>query len=150
MRMMPPVYYSSTVRMSETVQCEKLKIRKGDVITIIISQLCNDPDEWITPEKFIPERFDPKNPLFLTPAGKRRNPYSFSPFLGGSRICIGKTFIEVVSKLTVPTLLSHVKFEFTEQVDRKTIPYMHNTMVARWMPEFKAAISDRKMTYRLK
>ena len=42
LRMMPPVYYSSTVRMSETVQCEKLKIRKGDMVTINIAGICND------------------------------------------------------------------------------------------------------------
>ena len=49
MRMMPPVYYSSSVRMTETVQCEKLKIRKGDVISIAMESLCNDPAEWIEP-----------------------------------------------------------------------------------------------------
>ena len=98
--------------MSETVQCGKLKIRKGDMLTILMSHLCNDPNEWIEPERFIPERFDTNSRYFLTPKGQRRNPYSFSPFLGGSRICIGKTFIEVVSKLTLPTLLSHFEFDF--------------------------------------
>ena len=148
--MQPPVYYSSSVRMSETVQCEKLRIRKGDVITIMIDSLCNDPKEWIEPDRFIPERFDPTSRYFLTPQGDRRNPYSFSPFLGGSRICIGKTFIEVVSKLTVPTLLSHFEFEFQEGVDRETVPFMHNNMVARWMPEFKARITSRDLVYTLK
>lgn len=167
---MPPVYYSSSVRMSETVQCEKLKIRKGDVMTIVMSHLCNDPAEWIEPGRFIPERFSQDSPYFLTPEGKRRNPYSFSPFLGGNRICIGKTgrlvqpriqlflrtnlhskktFIEVVSKLTVPTLLSHVKFEFKEGVDRDSVPYMHNNMTARWIPDFKALVTERHLTYKL-
>ena len=127
---MPPVYYSSTVRMSEDVQLEKLKVRKGDIIGIFMSSLCNNKDEWIEPESFIPERFDATSKYFLTPSGKRRNPYSFSPFLGGSRICIGKTFSEVISKLTVPTLLSHFNFEFKDGVDRENIPYMHNNMLA--------------------
>mmetsp|Transcript_47972 Transcript_47972/g.63507 ORF Transcript_47972/g.63507 Transcript_47972/m.63507 type:complete len:151 (-) Transcript_47972:112-564(-) len=145
--MQPPVYYSSSVRMSETVQCEKLKIRKGDLVTIFIDHLCNDKREWIDPERFIPERFDATSPYFLTPAGHRRNPYSFSPFLGGSRICIGKTFIEVVSKLTLPTLLSKFEFEFLEGVDRDSVPFIHNNMTARFMPEFKARITKRKLTY---
>ena len=127
--MNPPVYYSSSVRMSEDVQCEKLKLRKGDMITILMDKLCNNPDEWIEPETFIPERFDASSKHFLTPKSQRRNPYSFSPFLGGSRIRIGKTFIEVVSKLTVPTLLSHFNFEFKEGIDREKIPYMHNNMI---------------------
>jgi len=67
--MQPPVYYSSTVRMSETVQCEKLKIRKGDLITINMAHLCNNPREWIEPERFIPERFDAESPYYLTPKG---------------------------------------------------------------------------------
>ena len=143
LRMQPPVYYSSSVRMSETVQCEKLKIRKGDLLMIMMHGLCNDKREWIDPERFIPERFDPQSRYFLTPAGKKRNPYSFSPFLGGSRICIGKTFIEVVSKLTLPTLLSHFVFEFKEGVDRESVPFIHNNMTARWEPEFKARITER-------
>jgi len=145
--MQPPVYYSSSVRMSETVQCEKLRIRKGDLITIMLSKLSNDPKEWIEPERFIPERFDATSRYFLTPAGTRRNPYSHSPFLGGMRICIGKTFIEMVSKLTLPTLLMHFKFDFCEGVDRETIPFMHNNVTCRRMAEFKALVSRRTLTY---
>ena len=140
---MPPVYWASTVRMSETVQCEKLKIRKGDVINILIDKLCNDPDQWIEPDNFIPERFDPNSPYYLAPDGTRRNPYSFSPFLGGARICIGKTFVEVVSKLSIPTLVSHLVFEFKDDVDRDSVPFMHNNMIARRMPEFKCLVSKR-------
>ena len=106
LRMMPPVFYSSSVTMSENLTAGNLKIRKGDVMTINMGRLQNLPCEWQEPEKFIPDRFDQKSKYFLTPSGKRRNTYSFSPFLGGQRICIGKSFIEVVSKLTVPSLLS--------------------------------------------
>ena len=141
--MQPPVYYSSAIQMSQTVQCEKLMIRKGDIVNIMIHKLCNDPKEWIEPERFIPQRFDADSPYYLTPSGKRRNPYSFSPFLGGSRICIGKTFIEVVSKLTVPVLLAHFEFDFLEGVDREAIPFMHNNITASKMPEFTARITKR-------
>ena len=150
LRMQPPVYYSSSVRMSETVQCDKLKVRKGDIMTIVMSHLCNDPREWIEPERFIPERFDANSRYFLTPRGDRRNPYSFCPFLGGSRICMGKTFIEIVSKLTLPTLLSHYEFAFLEGVDKDTVPFMHNNMTASRMPEFKARITERERSYALK
>ena len=116
----------------------------------MISCLSNDPKEWIEPERFIPERFESTSRYFLTPAGKRRNPYSFSPFLGGMRICIGKTFIEIVSKLTLPTLLSNYKFEFCEGVDRETVPFLHNNVTCRRMAEFKARVSKRNITYSLK
>ena len=81
--MQPPVYYSSSIAMSETVPTGPLTMRKGDFISISMYDLCNNPSEWIKPEKFIPERFNSDSPYFLTPEGKKRNPFSFSPFLGG-------------------------------------------------------------------
>ena len=71
-------------------------------------------DEWQEPHKFIPERFDPESPYYLTPGGKKRNPLSFSPFLGGKRICLGKTFAEASSKIVGPTILMNFAFEFSD------------------------------------
>jgi len=59
----------------------------------------------------------PDNKWALTPSGQPRNPLSFTPFFGGKRICLGKTFAEVVTKFTVPLLMHHLDFEF---VDRET------------------------------
>jgi len=147
LRMMPPVYYSSTVRMSETVQAGNLLIRKGDPISINMGRMQNHPREWREPEKFIPERFDPKSAYYLTPEGKKRNTFSFSPFLGGQRVCIGKTFIEVVSKLTVPTLLTQFKFSFLDGVERENAPYLHNNMIVQWQPAFKAKVTKRNLKF---
>jgi len=61
--------------------------------------------EWIEPSKYIPERFDPESPYYLTPSGKKRHPMSFGPFLGGKRICLGKTFVETMSKIIGPSIL---------------------------------------------
>jgi len=38
---------------------------------------------------------------------------AFNPFLGGKRICIGKTFAEVTIRYTVPLLFHYFDFEFT-------------------------------------
>lgn len=67
LRMQPPVYYSSFVCMSETVKCGPLTIRKGDPISVGMYSLCNNPGEWIEPEKFIPERFDENSEYFFSP-----------------------------------------------------------------------------------
>ena len=88
-----------------------LKIRKGDQIMIGMACLGRDKNQWIQPEEFLPERFDSDSEYFLTPTGQKRNPFAFSPFLGGMRICLGKTFIESVSKVTLPVLLSKFQFE---------------------------------------
>lgn len=110
MRISPPVYWSSSVCMTKDVNAAGLKIRKGDLLYVGMAGLCNDPDQWISPEKFIPERFDSNSEFYLTPSGHKRNPYSFSPFLGGIRICLGKTFIEEVSKVTLPSVLKRFDF----------------------------------------
>ena len=121
MRLQPPVYYSSSVSMMKDVDAAGLKIRKGDQIYIGMGPLCNNPDQWQSPERFLPERFDSKNPLSLTPKGEKRNPFSFSCFLGGMRICLGKTFIEEVSKVTLPNLMRKFDFELEDQ--NLTIPF---------------------------
>lgn len=76
-----------------------------------MSNLHRNPKEWQHPDKYIPDRFDPENPLFLTPEGKRRHPMSFAPFLGGKRICLGKTFVETISKIIGPTILYNFDFK---------------------------------------
>jgi cytochrome P450 len=105
-------------------------------------RLGNNPDEWIEPEKFIPDRFNPSSPYFLTPRGTSRNPFSFSPFLGGQRICIGKTFIEAVSKFTVPSLLYHFQMEFTDDVDPKTFTLPFNNMIMTHMVKTDLLLSE--------
>ena len=108
-----------------------LRIRKGDSITVAMSHLCRDPEQWIRPHEFIPERFDLKSEYNLTPKGEKRNPFSFSPFLGGMRICLGKTFVESVSKVMLPVLLT--KFEF-ELPDAEGFVLPHNNMLCLEQP----------------
>ncbi len=52
----------------------------------------------------------------LTPDGKPRNPQAFTPFMGGKRICLGKTFAEVTIRFTVPLLFHAFDFEFVDPV----------------------------------
>ena len=105
--------------------------------------LCNNPKEWIQPDRFLPERFDPDSPYYKTPNGERRNPYSFTPFLGGSRICIGKTFIETVSKLTIPVLLNEFIFELPDGVTRDKFVLPANNITCSKSPTVTLLISDR-------
>jgi cytochrome P450 len=80
-----------------------------------MNALGRNPDEWIEPEKYIPDRFNPSSPYFLTPSGKKRHPMSFSPFLGGKRICLGKSFAEIISRIIVPAIIYQFNFDFVSQ-----------------------------------
>ncbi len=112
LRIEPPFPVSSNFMMTEDMDVCGVKFKKGDEIIIWLNKINNNPLEWIEPEKFIPERFDPSSPYFLTPSGKKRNPMSFVPFGGGRRICVGKTFSEVVSRIITEALLMSFDFEF--------------------------------------
>lgn len=110
LRIQAPVLNSTSLSLTKTCKCNWLTIREKEAITIDMRCLHHNPKEWIEPEKYIPDRFDPASPYFLTPCGKKRNPYSFAPFLGGQRICLGKTFAETVSKFVGPTLVYKYSF----------------------------------------
>ncbi len=84
--------------------------------------LHHNPKEWIEHEKFIPERFDPTSKYYLTPDGKKRHSMSYGPFLGGHRICIGKTFSEMISRIVAPSLLAHFDFTLVDKNQAINIP----------------------------
>jgi len=75
----------------------------------------------------LPDRFDPSNKLYLTPSGQKRHPMSYGPFLGGKRICIGKTFVEKVIKLLGPSILYPFDIEFVNERDLIEKP-LNNTL----------------------
>ena len=74
-------------------------IRAKDQLIVNFHALHHNPLEWQRPDEFLPKRFDPKDPLFLTPKGQKRHNYSFVPFNGGQRACFGKTFAETSMKM---------------------------------------------------
>lgn len=90
----------------------------------------------------MPERFDPDSKLFLTPSGKKRHPMSFGPFLGGKRICLGKTFVEAISKIIGPTLLSSLDFEFVDKEANKKKPA--NNMMSNHEPIIMVKVKELK------
>jgi cytochrome P450 len=63
----------------------------------------------------VPERFDLKNKenkWILTSDGKPRNPLAFTAFMGGKRVCLGKTFAETNIRFTIPLIFHYFDFSF--------------------------------------
>jgi cytochrome P450 len=118
MRLQPPVPSSSTSYFSKAVCIKGVQFKKDTRFTINFGAIHMDPKEWKDPELFCPERFDPKSPLWLRPDGKPRNPFSFCPFTGGARICLGKTLAETMTVYTLPLLMYHFEFDFVEEQHR--------------------------------
>jgi len=58
----------------------------------------------------------------LRPNGKPRHNFSFAPFIGGRRICLGKTFAELAVKFTLPIILFHHDFDYVEDKHKEKKP----------------------------
>lgn len=94
MRIEAPGPMTSSNCFSEDVTVNGVTIKAGDSFFVNIDDIHHNPDEWHTPDQFIPDRFNSQSKYFKRPDGKPRNPMSFIPFTSGKRICIGKTFAE--------------------------------------------------------
>ena len=115
-RVSPSVRVTSDFCFTEDIVLAGYTIPKGQDFNLMIYFLHRDPDQWIEPEKYIPDRFDPESKWSLTPKGTKRNPFAFAPFLGGKRICLGKTFAEAISRIVVSMIFSQVEFDFVNPI----------------------------------
>ncbi len=69
LRFEPPLSRSTSMMMSEDVNCGNVHIKAGDIFVVDMYGLHRNPDQWIKANEYLPERFDPKSPLSLAPNG---------------------------------------------------------------------------------
>jgi cytochrome P450 len=89
---------------------------------VVVSQYLMHRDPRYFPE---PERFDPER---WTPEARRERPaYSFFPFGGGSRRCIGEGFAYMEGVLVLATLASRWKLALTsgDRVELSATHFLH-------------------------
>ena len=105
MRLYPPV--PRLVRTAaRDCQVGEYAVPAGSLV--IVSQYVTHRDARSFPE---PDRFDPKR---WTPESKRlRHPYSYFPFGGGPRRCIGEAFAYMEGVIVLATLASRWKLGLT-------------------------------------
>ena len=107
--------------------------------------LHHDQTQWGTRHnEYIPERFDPSSEHFKTPNGKPRHPYSYAPFFGGHRVCLGKTFAETVAKKLIAMILKHYTLEHANE-KMKTETHEYDVFQMK-LPEISFKFSKRITT----
>lgn len=114
LRLYTPLPVSTTATVSKTTTLNGVTFHKGDAFYVNMESIHRRADEWQAAEEFIPERFDPLSKYYKRPDGSKRNPLSFNPFLGGVRICLGKTFAEMTLKYSLPLYHHFFNFELVE------------------------------------
>ena len=115
-----------TIQSSMLQDCRvgsnKVEFKKGTIFVVLIHEVHHDPDQWRSPKEYRPERFETgkdDNEWLKRPDGKPRSPLAFTPFYGGRRVCLGKTFAEQVVRYTIPMLFHFLDFEFVSQEQAK-------------------------------
>lgn len=91
-----------------------------------------DKRYWDNPEQFCPARFDHHS-------GQKQPPFTYVPFGGGPRNCIGAAFAQVESKVVLARMLQTFEFELLNGSEIK--PYMGATLEPR--PGVKMRIRRR-------
>lgn len=117
LRLYPPIHLGSR-RAATDIEYQDYIIPTGTRVMYSIYLTHRHPDYWQNPEHFDPDRFLPEN--------KRAIPhYTYLPFGGGKRNCIGMAFAKVESKIVLARILQQFDLEF---VGKRVRPYMKATL----------------------
>lgn len=104
LRLLPPL--PMTDRKAEQdyyIKKYDVTVPKGSSVLLGIRSVQNDPDYWVEPEKFDPDRFMPENRDKIVPG-------SYMPFSMGPRHCIGMRFSLTESKLGLAKVVTKYSF----------------------------------------
>ncbi len=102
LRLYPPIHIGNR-RIAEEMEFNEGKVPANERMFYSIYLTHRDPNVWENAESFCPERFA---------RGRKTPPYSYVPFGGGPRACIGGAFGQAEARIVIKRLLQTHKFEF--------------------------------------
>ena len=118
LRLYPPIHIGNRV-VTESMNFSEGHVPAGERMFYSIYLTHRDPSIWKNAEDFCPERFA---------HGRKTPPFSYIPFGGGPRVCIGATFGQAEARIVIARLLQTYEFEFT---NHKIHPHMGATLEPR-------------------
>jgi cytochrome P450 len=107
MRLYPPAWAVSRLALHD-LEIGGWTIPKGAVVVASQAVMHRDPRFWPEPDRFDPARFAPD-------AKASRPKFSYFPFGGGTRICIGEGFAWMEGVLILTTLMQRWRAELLPQ-----------------------------------
>jgi cytochrome P450 len=105
LRLYPPIHLGSRIAARD-LEFRGHTIPAGRRVLYSIYLAHRDLRYWDNPSIFDPERFSPEQV-------HQHPPYTFLPFGGGARNCIGTAFAQVEAKIVLARILQKFELEFT-------------------------------------
>jgi len=121
LRLYPPAW----LIMRENLEDDEIggyRIPKGYTLMIPVYTIHHDPKLWPEPDAFKPERFSKEN-------AKTHHRFSYFPFGGGPRQCIGNNFALMEMQLIIVLMLQKFRFKTTAGFK----PEMHPMVTLRML-----------------
>ena len=103
LRLYPPIHVGNRVS-SEDMRVCGYDIPKGERVMVSIYATQHDETHWPEPEHFDPQRFA---------SGQQHAPYTYLPFGGGPRNCLGAAFAQVEAKVVLGRLFQNYAVTLT-------------------------------------
>jgi cytochrome P450 family 135 len=97
-----PVLIGASRKLTDPVEFDGWRIPAGVIVRVAIALVHLRPDLYPDPHAFRPERFLER---------KAETSYSWIPFGGGVRRCLGAPFAEMEMKIAIPEILRRVDLE---------------------------------------
>ncbi|HXD09599.1 MAG TPA: cytochrome P450 [Anaerolineales bacterium] len=104
LRLYPPIHIGNR-RVVQEMNFSEGKVPADERMFYSIYLTHRDPEVWENAENFCPERFA---------HGRKMPPFSYIPFGGGPRVCIGGAFGRAEARVVMRQLLQTHTFEFTK------------------------------------
>jgi cytochrome P450 len=105
LRLYPPIHLGSR-RAAVDLEFNGYHIPAGMRVLYSIYLTHRHPDYWPQPECFDPSRFAP---------GQKHEPYTFLPFGGGPRNCIGAAFAQVETRVVLARILQQFELALASE-----------------------------------
>lgn len=120
MRLYPPIWGLIRVASKPDVIAGK-EIKPGDRVVMFAYGAHHNPKFWDEPEAFRPERW-------MAGAAKKQVKYSYLPFGGGKRSCIGGAMSQVENTLALSLLLRRFRPEYVGSDGKGNPPGINATV----------------------
>lgn len=107
LRLFPPIHAANRVADSD-ISLQGCPVSKGSRVMFSYYLTHRDEESWENAGKFEPSRFDKNKP-------QKHPPFSYLPFGGGPRNCIGAAFSQIEAKVVLARIVQAVDLEFVEK-----------------------------------